>query len=139
MTATLYGNFLVDLFNGVHDFSTNTFNVILCTSSYNAQSSDHYLADVNTNEVENGNGYTTGGTTITITSVAYANNELTIQADSPTPWTESTITARYAIIYNYTVSGNPLVGYFDFGEDKESSNGTFELDVNSAGLINVTP
>jgi hypothetical protein len=140
MTAFLYGKFLADLCNGIHDFSTHTFNIILCTDSYTPNvATDNVLTDVNTDEVS-GTGYTTGGAQIVITSVAYSStaNALIIQADN-VQWPSSTITARYAVLYNGTATNNPLVGYFDFGVDEVSTNGLFELDVSSSGLINMTP
>ena len=45
-------------------------------------------------------------------------------------WTTSTITARFAIIYDSTPASDatrPLIGYQDFGADVISSAGTFSV------------
>lgn len=51
-------------------------------------------------------------------------------------WTSSTITARYALIYDNTPATNkPLLGYVDFGADQSSSNGNFTITWASAGIL----
>jgi hypothetical protein len=136
MAAQLYGEFLEALYKGVHNFSSHSFRMILCTSDYSPDAdTDSLLTDI-TNEVV-GTGYSTGGKVVTINSVVYdaVSHKLIITANN-IQWAMSSITARYAVLYNYTVSSKPLVGYFDFGEDKTSNNSMFELDIASEGLIN---
>jgi hypothetical protein len=42
-------------------------------------------------------------------------------------FTTATITARGALIYNDTATGNPTVAVLDFGTDKTSTAGTFTI------------
>jgi hypothetical protein len=42
-------------------------------------------------------------------------------------FTSATITARGALIYNDSVSGDPTVAVLDFGADKTSTSGTFTI------------
>ena len=42
-------------------------------------------------------------------------------------WTSATITARGALIYNASLSGQPSVVVLDFGSDKTSTAGTFTI------------
>lgn len=51
-----------------------------------------------------------------------------IDAADPS-WTSSTITARYAVYYKSTGTSSTslLIGLEDFGSDKVSSNGTFQI------------
>lgn len=45
-------------------------------------------------------------------------------------WASSTITARYAVIYDGTPGSDatrPLIGYLDFGADQSTTNGTFQI------------
>lgn len=57
-------------------------------------------------------------------------------------WTSSTITARYAVMYDRTPATDatrPLIGLFDFGSDQTTNNGTFAITFDALGiLINVT-
>ena len=46
---------------------------------------------------------------------------------STTSFTGVTITARGALIYNDTASGDPAVAVLDFGGDKTASAGTFTI------------
>jgi hypothetical protein len=86
-----------------------------------------------TNEVANGDGYTTGGNTLTnVTPTSSSTTALTDFAD--TTWSSSTITARGALIYNSSNgywSGSALVYpaavVLDFGSDKTSTNGDFTV------------
>jgi hypothetical protein len=50
-------------------------------------------------------------------------------------WSSSSITARGALIYKNT-TGNPAVAVIDFGEDKQSSSGNFEISFPAANAEN---
>lgn len=61
-----------------------------------------------------------------------------IQLDAAdTTWTTSTITARYAVIYESTgtASTSALLGYVDFDGDKISSAGTFTITWHANGIF----
>ena len=135
-------SFKVELFQAVHNFgptSANTFKVALYTASANInETTTAYSA---TNEVS-GTGYTAGGNTLTIsTSPTSGNNSSSVPTAyisfSNTSWTSASFTARAALIYNDTATGNPSVAVLDFGTDKTVSNDTFQIifptpDANSA-------
>lgn len=91
-----------------------------------------------TNEVT-GTGYTAGGATLGSVAVTYtsATNTITIDA-ADTTWSASTITARYAVIYDSapaTDATRPLIGYIDFGADMSSNNGNFSITWSSEGIF----
>ena len=125
--------------NGSIDLDTDTIKVALVTSSYTPDQDNHDYFDDITNEVT-GTGYTAGGATLTNKSVTQDNtdNEGVFDADDVT-WSNSTITARGAVLYKDTgtASTSPLICYFDFGEDKSSANGNFTIQWNSEGIINL--
>ena len=50
-------------------------------------------------------------------------------------WTSSTITARYAKIYDDTT--NDLVALIDFGQDESSSNGNFDINWHTDGILHL--
>ena len=140
-SAKLYANFLHLLLENKlgGDILSQTIKVALCTSSYTPSQANHDYFDDITNEVANGNGYTTGGATLGTKTCAVASLVTTFDA-ADTSWTASTITARYAIIYyaSGTAATSLLIGYVDFGADQSSSNGTFQITWNASGIFTLT-
>jgi len=135
MASGIYLNMVRQWAIGNIDFDTHTFKVALLTSTYaqdETKLDQHdFYADL-TNEVTNGNGYTTGGNSVTPTvpgTVDEANDRLDITLPGTT-WPASTITARYAVYYRDTGSGatSPLIAIVDFGSDVISTSGTFTLN-----------
>ena len=135
-------SFKVELLQAVHNFgptSPDTFKVALYTASADINAST--TAYSSTNEVT-GTGYTAGGNTLTIdVSPTSGNNSSNIPTAyisfSNTSWTSASFTARAALIYNDSATGNPSVAVLDFGSDKTVSNDTFQIifptpDANSA-------
>jgi hypothetical protein len=116
-----------------------TLKCMLCTSSYTPSQDDHDYKDDVDNEVS-GTGYSAGGAIMTTTNPTTAARVTTFDC-ADTAWSSSTITARYAVIYDYTGGSDgtdALVAYVDFGEDKSSENGTFQLTWNASGLFTIT-
>jgi hypothetical protein len=142
MASKLYGKFLQKALNKEVDFDTDTIKVALVSSSYTPDQDVHdYWDDVNTYEVT-GTGYTTGGATLANKTSTYdtATNVITLDADDVT-WSSSTITARYAVIYNdspATAGTKPLLGYVDFGSNQSSSNGNFTITWDATGIVRIT-
>lgn len=127
-----YGNGLLNMAKGNIDLDTDTFKIMLTTSSYTPDQDAHdYRNDV-TNEVS-GTGYTSGGATLSGVSVTYdsGTNELRIKWSDPT-WPSSTITARTAVIYKSrggASSADELLAYCTESGDITSTNGTFTVDL----------
>jgi hypothetical protein len=142
MPSKLYGQFLSQALNKEIDWDTDTIKVALLTNAYTPDQDVHnYLDDVVTYEVS-GTGYTAGGNTLANKTNSYnsATNVITLDADDTT-WSSSTITARYAVIYDATPATNatkPLIGYVDFGSDQSSSNGNFTITWDATGIVRVT-
>lgn len=126
--------------DGSIDLDTDTIKVALVTSSYTPDQDAHEdYADI-TNEVANGNGYTTGGETLANAAVTIddTDNEGVFDADDVT-WSASTITARGAIVYKDSgVAGTSwFICYLDFGSDQSSSSGDFTIQWNAEGILNL--
>lgn len=87
-----------NLLNGTHDIDSDSWKVALVTSSSNIGASTTTWAGV-TNEVANGNGYTTGGQSVTL--VLTGTTSVTCTFSSNPVWTASGsgITARWAVLY----------------------------------------
>ena len=123
-----YTSFYYDTCTGAIDLDTDTFKMLLVTSSYTAAKTHDRRNDI-TNEVS-GTGYTAGGNAVTVT-VAQDNTNSRVTVDfTVTSWTSSTITARGGVIYKSrggASSADELVCYLDFGADVRSSAGTFAV------------
>lgn len=93
------------LLNGTFDLDTDSFKVALFQSTSNIGASSTTYAGL-TNEVANGNGYTTGGIAVTLT--LSGTTTVTVDFATDPVWTASggSITARFAVLYE--VSGNVL-------------------------------
>ena len=134
------GNFMCtsfkkELLDALHNFQLSggdTFKIALYDNS--ASFTAATTAYTATNEVT-GTGYTAGGNTLTrIDPTSSGTTAFTDFAD--TTWSSSTITARGALIYNDTASGNPAVVVLDFGADKTSTNGDFTVVFPTADATN---
>lgn len=142
MAAKLYGSVFAKVFNKEIDFDTDAMKVMLLTSSYTPNQDTHdYLDDVVANEVT-GTGYTAGGASLANKTVTYdsATNTTILDADDTT-WASSTITARYAVIYDSSPATNatrPLIGYVDFTSDQSSNAGSFTLTWDATGIVRIT-
>jgi hypothetical protein len=131
-TATT--SFKVELLQAVHNFgptSPDTFKIALYTGAANLSASTTAYTAIG--EVSSsGTGYTTTGLVLTISTYPTSGNNT---AQVPTAyisflnatWTNATFTARGALIYNDTASGNPSVAVLDFGADKTVNNDTFQV------------
>lgn len=130
MASLVYNKAIQSALTGGIDFDTDTFYMMLVTSSYTPDQDAHEdRADV-TNEVT-GTGYTAGGdsTTVTVTQ-DNANDRVDIDFSDVT-WASSTITAAAAVIYKSTgtEADDLLVAYLDFGGDVSSTSGDFTVSV----------
>jgi hypothetical protein len=83
----------------------------------------------------NSGTYTAGGGTLTnVTPTTSGTTALTDFADIT--FTSATITARGALIYNDTAAGDPSVIVLDFGSDKSSTSGDFQIVFPTADASN---
>ncbi len=134
ITQAMCTSFKQELMTGTHNFtasSGDTFKVALYTSSVTLSAAT--TAYSSTNEAS-GTGYTAGGTALT--NITPTTSGTTAFVDfSNASWTSATITARGALIYNSTDS-NKAVLALDFGGDKTSTNGTFEIQFPTADASN---
>lgn len=139
--AKVYGLFLQSLANKEIDLDSDTIKVMLCTSTYAPNQDTHRYKSSVTNEVS-GTGYTAGGNTLTSPSLTYTAGTNTLAFDAAdTSWASSTITARYAVIYDSTPATDatrPLICYIDFEADVTSSNAAFTITFDSAGIVTLT-
>ena len=117
-------SFKKELYQAVHNLSTDTLKIALYTGDANLNADTMVYAS--TNEVV-ATGYTAGGNTLT--GVAISSSGSTAYVNwANTSWTAA-LTARCALIYNVT-QGNKSIAVIDFGADKTSTT-TFTITMPS--------
>ncbi|AEJ92568.1 hypothetical protein SEA_BARBARIAN_28 [Mycobacterium phage Barbarian] len=120
-----------NLINGTFDLDSDSLKVGLVTSSGNISSSTTTWAGV-TGEVANGNGYTTGGVSVTL--ALSGTSTVTVKFTTNPVWTASGsgIAAKWAVLYE--VGGN-VIAYALLNSDGSTSTTTAgnTLTVNSNG------
>lgn len=136
MADMFFNSFKKRIADGTIDLDSHTFKVVLLTSAYTPDATDAVFADLN-GEVTDGNGYTSGGGTLTGVTWALAGGTATFDANDLS-WTSATFTARYGVIYDFTATNKDLVMLIDFGGDKSPSNGTLTLLFNASGIFSLT-
>ncbi len=112
-----------DLANGVHNFATNTFKIMLTNTEPLATAA--VKADII--EITGGGttGYTAGGNTVTLTtSLTGAIEKITGANVTFTGGAAGFGPFRYAVMYNDTPAAplDPLVCYWDYGADITVAN-----------------
>jgi len=125
-------SFKKELYQGIHDLSTDTIKIALYTAAADLNAATTVYSSAN--EVT-ASGYTAGGQVMT---------GVTIQTDGYTAYVNwynvswsASITARCALIYNAS-KGNKSVAVLDFGSDKSTSGSfliTMPANTPTAALI----
>lgn len=136
VTVSLYNHTLQRFAAGLNAAS-DTYKVMLCSSA-TFDATNTTLAGITKTETTNGNGYTTGGLTLSGVSVStVTTNDAKFDADDAT-WsaTGGSISATKAILYNSTDTDSPPVLMIDFGGTESAGAGTDFLIVwDSNGII----
>lgn len=132
ITQAMCTSFKVDLMKADQDFDTDTFKIALYTSSASLDASTTVYT---TSGETSGTGYTAGGNTLTVSVTPTSTGTTAFISFANTSWTTATITARGALIYNSSKS-NKSVCVLDFGSDKTSTAGTFQINFPTADASN---
>lgn len=142
MATLVYNSAKTDIANGDIVFDADTFYALLVTDTYTPDRDSHNRRDDVTNEVANGNGYTTGGAALTSVTVTQDNtNDRVVIDAADLTWSSSTITARGCVIYKRrggASSADELVCAITFGSDYASSAGNFTIQWPAAGFLTLS-
>lgn len=141
---TMYDSAMLEIADGSQDWITDNHYCVLLVSGYTPNGATHTtFADISANEV---------------TDTDYTAQDMIGEAvDEPSAGTirldatdvsfgaSVTITAKYAAVVVGTVAGktgtDPLVGYVDLdtgGGSVSSTNGAFDIQWNTNGLVQIT-
>ena len=118
-----------------HNLGSDTLKILLAVDAPSA-SGDAVKADL-TSELGTANGYTSGGSAVTITGSSQTAGTYSLVG------TDLVFTAsggqigpfRYAVLYNDTSTGDMLIGYWDYGSNVTLNDGeTFTVDFGASIL-----
>lgn len=142
MADVIPHDFLRAMAAGEIAIGTHTFKCALFTSSATVGPDVTGLSGLGANEVANGNGYTTGGATVTMTITDDdGNNRAAIDSSNPS-WTASGGNIgpfRYAVWYDDTHASDQVAYILDLGADVTIVNGqpAWTITVDALGLITI--
>ena len=125
-------SFKKELYQGIHDLSTDTIYIALYTAAADLNAATTVYSSAN--EVV-ASGYTAGGQVMTGVSISADGYTAYVNWDNVS-WTTA-VTARCALMYNVT-KGNKSVAVLDFGSDKTSTTTfliTMPANTSTAALI----
>ena len=108
-------SFKKELYQAIHDLSTDTIKLALYTANANLNADTTVYST--TNEVV-ASGYTAGGNTLTGVAISSSGYTAYVNWDN-TSWTAA-LTARCGLLYNAS-KDNKAVAVIDFGSDKTST------------------
>ena len=133
-TFNKFNAFVADVANKVHNLGADTLKIMLTNVAPVATNA--VKADLT--DIAAGNGYSAGGTAVTITSSAQSSgtykligNNVTFTASGGT-----IATFRYAAIYNSTAASGNLIGWWDYGTTVSVTNGnSFQVQLDASNGI----
>lgn len=138
----LYNTAKLGIGSGLIDLDTHTFKMALFLSGSNCNTLTHdEFSDLTNQASATTSGYTTGGQTITTVTWTNSSGTITFNCDD-VEWIAlaSGITARFAVIYDDTASGDPLLCVCDLnGSDATATAGNaFRVVINASGVFTLS-
>lgn len=141
MASVICNKFKLQLSSNTISLSADNWYCALVTSAITLSSTEQLREVNNWNELSAlevvGSGYTAKGKLLTNTThtLDRVNNRAEWDADNVV-WTSTSLSAvRGAVIY---LSGaEPVAGFIDFGENKQTENASFNLNWSDEGILNI--
>lgn len=112
-TVQIFNSFKEAISEKVHNLGSDTLKFLLTNTAPSLANT--VKADLT--EIGAGNGYTAGGTAVTVTSSAQSGGTYSLVLAAAT-FTASGGTIgpfRYVVLYNDTATNDELIGYLDYG------------------------
>lgn len=121
-----------------HNLGADTLKIVLSNTAPNA-STHTQLSDIT--QIANGNGYTTGGEALTITSSSQTGGVYSLVITSNIVWTATGAVGpfQYVVLYNDTATNDELLGYWDYGSTVSLTTGnTFTANLAAQTIISIS-
>jgi len=132
--------FVQNIGRGVHNLNTDVLKDMLTNTA--PVNTNAVYADISSNEVANGNGYLTGGTTIGSTAYSQTSGTATLSGGNVVFQASggSIGPFRYVVCYDSTPTSplKPLIGWWDYGSSITlADTETFTVN-HSANILTIT-
>lgn len=130
-----FNSFVEALAEKVHNLGSDTLKIALTNTAPNASTATGLS---NITQIAASNGYVSGGAVATVTSSAQTGGTYKlVLADVTFTATGPMGPFRYAVLYNDTAAGKPVIGSYDYGSSITlSANETFTVDFDpTAGAL----
>lgn len=141
VTVQTYNQLTELLGDSTIDLDGHTFKIALMTSSHVFDANNTLFTSVTSNQIANGTGYTTNGATLGSVTWGQTGGVATFDFADP-EWTASGGAigpAGYAVIYDDTAAGDPLMFSINFGTSVTAVDGArLVIRVSSAGLFTIS-
>lgn len=144
-----YALFMESLVEGIVNFESDIFYMMLCTSTYIPNQNTHKFKSVVAGELDGTySGYAAGGLQMPISTISYTGTtkQLAIMP-SDLQWPLVTFPnpgARYGVVYDIiTKDGSnspaamPLIGYIDFIANQVVSDMAFNIQWPTTGMMTI--
>lgn len=139
MASGVYGPFLRDAINNAKAFALNASDTIkyeFVADAYTPNFDTHdEEADI-TNEVT-GTGYTTGGEALGSPTFTIASGVAKFDGTDVSLSTTTLASVEGVVLFDDTLSGDPLLCAVDFGAPYSTTAGTFAITWNAAGIFTI--
>lgn len=140
LTYVPFQCFVEDVAEGVHNLGSDTLYLTLSNTAPTAATDDE-LVDIT--QIAAGNGFTTGGQALTVTSSSQTGGTYTLVITSDIVWTASggnIATFQYLVLYNGTATNDELIGYWDIGSAQNITDGsTYTAGLSGQTLLTIAP
>ena len=133
-TNAITNSFKEDILQGIHDFTPSTgdtFKLALYNSTASIGADTTSYAVGITGQVPDTGQYAAGGGSL-VNALVSVNGTTAFVSFNDLSFTGVTLTAKGALIYNDTLTGDPSVCVLDFGGDKTATAGTFTIQFPAA-------
>ena len=122
-------SFRRELMQKVHDLGADNLRFALYDDAATLNSA---TTQYRTTDEISGTGYAAGGQLMSNQTVFSAGSS-SVLSGSNFVFTSSSFTANGGLLYNDAVTDNPAIGTYSFGGNKTVSNGTFTIQLPTAG------
>lgn len=138
MASGIYNRAKANWFNKEVDMEADTIKVMLLDNTHTFDADHDVIGDVSGNEIS-GTGYSAGGVTLSGKAVTQDDtNDRAVFDATDVSWTTATFSAYHAVLWDDTVSGDPLLCSIDFGGVKSVTAGTFTIQWSVNGIIRLS-
>jgi hypothetical protein len=136
MASGVYNHFKTEIMKGTYDLVNDTVYAALLNSTHSFDADNNTWSTVSANEIS-GSGYTANGNALGSKAVTQDDTDDEGVFDAVNSvWTSASFTARHCVIWDLTATSKNICS-IDFTGDQTVTSGTFTIQWNSEGIVNI--